>query len=87
MLSLLVLIEAQANILMNNDNRAVLADFGLAVLSAVPATTMATTGVGTPRWMAPELLVPEEYGLAHSNPSKQSDVYAFGMVIYEVRTI
>lgn len=71
---------------MNSDFRAVLADFGLvSLLVASALTTMATTGVGTVRWMAPELLVPEEYGFEHSHPSKESDVYAFGMVIYEVR--
>lgn len=48
------------------------------------ATTTGAIG-GTVRWMAPELLVPEECGLSHCSPSKQSDMYALGMVIYEVR--
>lgn len=70
---------------MSKDYRAVLADFGLTeTLSGSALTTMATTGAGTPRWMAPELLYPEEYGFEHSKPSKASDVYAFGMTIYEV---
>jgi serine/threonine protein kinase len=34
--------------------------------------------------MAPELLLPEDYGFRQGNPSKASDIYAMGMVIYEV---
>lgn len=78
----------QLNILMNNDHRAVIADFGLAaVMSSTSLITASATGGGTVRWMAPELLMPEEYGLTHSKSSKESDVYAFGMVIYEVRVL
>ncbi|KAF9645406.1 kinase-like protein [Thelephora ganbajun] len=39
---------------------------------------------GTPRWMSPELLDPESFGLKESRPTKESDCYALGMVIYEV---
>lgn len=35
--------------------------------------------------MAPELLLPEEFGL-DGRVSKQADIYAFGMVVYEVLT-
>ena len=35
--------------------------------------------------MSPELLLPELFGgSADSRPTKQSDCYALGMVIYEV---
>ena len=34
--------------------------------------------------MGPELLYPEQFGLQDSQPTKESDCYAFGMVIYEV---
>jgi len=34
--------------------------------------------------MAPELLHPEMFGLRDSQPTKESDRYALGMVIYEV---
>ena len=34
--------------------------------------------------MGPELLLPEKFDLKHSRPTKLSDCYAFGMVIYEV---
>jgi len=36
--------------------------------------------------MAPELLNPEKYGEKYSRPTKPADIYAFGMVIYEVLT-
>jgi len=36
--------------------------------------------------MAPELLVPPKFGLDMCTPSKEADIYAMGMVIYEVRT-
>lgn len=70
---------------MDDNHHAVLADFGLmSVLLTDLVATMATTGVGTARWMAPELLAPELYRLPHSIPSKKSDIYAYGMAIYEV---
>lgn len=74
---------------MNNDCCAVLADFGLAVILSTSsmAAAMTSAGGGTVRWMAPELLNPEEYGFTHCHPSKESDIYALGMVIYEVRAI
>lgn len=34
--------------------------------------------------MGPELLDPERFGLKKSRPTKQSDCYALGMVVYEV---
>ena len=36
------------------------------------------------RWMSPELLYPEDFGLRGSIPTMKSDCYALGMVIYEV---
>jgi len=34
--------------------------------------------------MSPELLHPESFGLTKGHPTKESDVYALGMVVYEV---
>ena len=56
-------------------------DFGLTTVlrnNSLSMTITAQTGVGTLRWMAPELF---EDG---SRPSKASDIYALGMVAYEV---
>lgn len=35
--------------------------------------------------MSPELLTPERFGACDSRPTKQSDCYALGTVVYEVR--
>ena len=42
-------------------------------------------GVGTFRFMAPELLNPGEFGPEGGTPSKEADIYATGMTIYQVR--
>jgi len=39
---------------------------------------------GTTRWMSPELLDPDQFGSGDGRPTKESDCYALGMVIYEV---
>ena len=68
-----------------------MADFGLAAI--VDESTNRTTVAGgefrgTTRWMAPELLLPEEFGftgtLQKQLPSKDTDIYAIGMTIFEV---
>lgn len=41
---------------------------------------------GTWSYMAPELLHPRKFGLRNGRVSKQTDVYAFGIVVYEVLT-
>jgi hypothetical protein len=41
-------------------------------------------GGGTTQWMSPELLDPGRIGLKKSRPTKESDCYALGMVVYEV---
>ena len=35
--------------------------------------------------MSPELLDPDRFGVSDDRPTKQSDCYALGMVVYEVR--
>lgn len=46
---------------------------------------MSFTEGGTTRWMSPELLHPERFGAKGFRPTAQSDCYALGMVVYEVR--
>lgn len=94
----------QANILINQDHRACLADFGLSTIAYVArhitpdmsskvsrisvdskVSLMPYLSGGTIRWMSPELLNPERFRLKDCRPTKQSDCYALGMVIYEVR--
>ena len=62
-----------ANILVDSEFRAKVSDFGFSAKK-----TMSNTVSGTPYWMAPELLRQE------SCNTTQSDVYSFGIVIYEV---
>ena len=45
---------------------------------------MSFTAGGTVRWMSPELLDPDRFGIADDRPTKASDCYALGMVVYEV---
>lgn len=91
----------KANILINKDRRACIADFSLitvtgvgtnAVPGASPISTMSDdtlmsfTAGGTYRWMSPELLDPDRFGIPQSEgvrQTRQSDCYALGMVIYE----
>ena len=54
-----------------------------------PETTDITSSTGgaakgTYRWMSPELFYPKEFGFPKLQLTKESDCYAFGMVIYEV---
>ena len=83
-LSPLSIIPIKANILIDHSGRARLADFGLLMIVSDPAhVTVASnsyTEGGTTRWMSPELLAPEQA----DRPTKSSDCYALGMVIYEV---
>ena len=78
----------QVNILVKGDGSACLADFGLMSIALDPETTDITTTEGTTkgtyRWMSPELFFPAEFGLSKFQLTKESDCYAFGMVIYEV---
>ncbi|KAJ7145875.1 kinase-like domain-containing protein [Mycena epipterygia] len=63
-----------ANILINEDWSACLADFGLSIFSDATATS---TRAGTIYWMAPELIAPERFKRSFARTTA-SDVYAFG---------
>ncbi|KAL0956192.1 hypothetical protein HGRIS_002350 [Hohenbuehelia grisea] len=80
----------QANILINNQYHACLADFGLTAVTYDPNTVNAITTsskvLGSIRWMAPEIFHPEHSGLTSSRGTPESDTYAFAMVMYEVFT-
>ena len=45
---------------------------------------MSFTAGGTTPWMSPELLDPDRFGISDGRPTKQSDCYSLGMVVYEV---
>lgn len=63
-----------------------LADFGLLTIVSDPTNLLTSSSYvqgGTARWMGPELIDPQRFGLQSNRPTKASDCYAFGMVIYE----
>ena len=66
--------------------RGCIADFGLATLTdSGCATTLAGNAVmGTPNWLAPELIPHEE---VKRNHTYASDIYAFALVCYEASYI
>jgi hypothetical protein len=41
-------------------------------------------GGGTTSFMAPQLLVPSKFGLEKCTPTKEADIYAMGMTLYQV---
>jgi len=74
---------------MSNDTppRACLADFGFMNIVLDPGRQMGCSAQlegGTTRFMSPELLVPSGFGLLDSVPTPEADVYAFGLVIFQV---
>ena len=66
---------------------ACLADFGLTTLLQSTGTFSETSSIrGTVRWMAPELLISDDAEQDAGKASCASDMYALGMVFWEVRT-
>ena len=68
--------------------RACLADFGFMTMILDPKQPWSCSTQlddSTTRFMAPELSAPGKFGLAGSVPTQKSDIYAFGLVIYQVR--
>ena len=79
----------KSNILIDEAGQARLADFGLLKIVSDLANGLSSSSNspgGTVRWMSPELIYPEQFGLEESSPTKLSDCYALGMVIYEIIT-
>lgn len=69
-----------ANILINRQGKPIVADFGLArSLSKDSKITQAGELIGTFSYMAPELLRGKQ-------PSRQSDIYSLGIILYEMLT-
>ena len=76
---------------MSNDAppRACLADFGFMTMVLDPKQSLLCSAQlegGTTAFMAPEQLVPSKFGCTDSVPTQRSDIYAFGLVIYQVRS-
>ena len=80
---------SQTNILIKNgaSPQACISDFSSSAIT--PTMSFATPNSvdghkGTRSHMAPELLLPTKFGRLNGQVSKQTDVYAFGVVVYEV---
>ncbi len=65
-----------ANVMIDGNGKVRLADFGLAALAGDASSDALA---GTPAYMAPELF-------AHAPPTVASDIYALGLVLYEMFT-
>jgi hypothetical protein len=65
------------NVLMTEDGRAVLADFGLAWLLEGAQLTLTGGVIGTPEYMSPEQAAGHPF-------DHRADVYALGIVLYEM---
>ncbi len=66
-----------ANIMIDQNGMVLLSDFGIARMTDAATATM--VGAGTPAYMAPE----QAKGL---NPTPKTDIYAMGIVLYEMLT-
>ncbi|KAF9789442.1 kinase-like domain-containing protein [Thelephora terrestris] len=73
------------NILIDDDGNARLAGFNLVTVASRRSAMAAPPDAdGWIPWMSPELLYPEKFGLTETRPTVKSDIYALGMVVYEV---
>ena len=81
----------QANILITNDTppRACLADSGSLTMVVDPGgpTPYSTQSGGVEMFMSPELLLPSTPGAQDSTPTMEADIYAFGLVIFQVNEL
>ena len=66
-----------SNIMFKHNNLVQITDFGVARMTDTATATM--VGMGTPAYMAPELV-------RGSDPTPQTDIYALGIVLYETLT-
>jgi len=79
----------KANILIDENGCARLADFGLLTIISDPTSFLSSSSYtqrGTVRWTSPERIAPQDFGLKDNRPTKSSDCYSLGMVVYETIT-
>jgi hypothetical protein len=68
------------NILITDDGRAILSDFGLAMLSKRASQISSGQSFGTPEYIAPEQAIDSRAA------GPQSDIYSLGVILYEMVT-
>ena len=77
--------DLKSNILVDSNGHACLAGPSLLTMPSDELSDISPIEKGgTVRGMSPELLDPTRFGLQEGRPTKASDCYALGMVIYEV---
>lgn len=64
-----------ANVLMSNDDRVVLTDFGIAMVEGSSALTMTGEVIGSPEFLAPERALGR-------TPGPESDLWSLGVLLY-----
>jgi serine/threonine protein kinase/Tfp pilus assembly protein PilF len=70
------------NLLIGNDNRLHITDFGLAHLQSEPHLTVTGEVMGTPAFMSPE-----QIRMGHGRVDWRTDIYSLGVALYEVLTL
>jgi serine/threonine protein kinase len=68
---------------MDDNGHVRIMDFGLTIV----VESDVSIGCGSTRWMASELLSPDVQGLDGMRKSTESDVYALGCTLWEVRIV
>jgi len=66
-----------ANIMVTHDNHVKLVDFGIGRLTPPGHSITMTSGIGTPLWMSPEVMIAARYDTS-------CDCYSFALVAYEI---
>ena len=79
----------KANVFINNDTppRACIANFGFIAMafdSVQPMSCSIQLGGGTMTFISPEILTPSRFDKQGLAPTLEADIYAFGMVIFQV---
>ncbi|WP_420877989.1 protein kinase domain-containing protein [Streptomyces cavourensis] len=67
------------NVLVHDNGRVVLVDFGIATFEGATQVTRSGSVIGTPPYLAPELFAPGSPG-----PTPASDLWALGITLYEM---
>lgn len=70
------------NLMLGNDNRMRIADFGLARVAQQPGMTQTGEMVGSPLYMSPEQISGDASGVDH-----RTDIYSLGVTMYEWLTL
>jgi serine/threonine protein kinase len=72
-------------VLVDSRGQARLTDFGLAITLNATVASATLLGIGTPYYLAPELLEVQMSGIGDGTPTKASDVYALAVTSWHVR--